>query len=127
MGGALLIIKYWDEIKAFFSGFWEGFSVETDGIKDAFARVKDEIMRVVDALGLFKDEAKSAEDASEDAGNSVGRFFGQALAVVLDALAGLLKGHYRFGTWVVGSAEIHRCAGSVGVDMGCLAGHQKRH
>ena len=103
VGGALLIIKYWDEIKAFFSGFWEGFSVETDGIKDAFARVKDEIMRVVDALGLFKDEAKSAEDASEDAGNSVGRFFGQALAVVLDALAGLLRGiiDLALGLWAV--------------------------
>ena len=74
VGGAILIIKYWDEIKAFFTWFWEGFVSETGGIKDAFARVRDEIARVIDKLGLFKGEAANAADASEDAGNSVGRF-----------------------------------------------------
>ena len=92
VGGAILIIKYWDEIKAFFAGFWEGFVSETGGIKDAFARVRDEIARVIDKLGLFKGEAANAADASEDAGNSVGRFFGDVLTVLLDALAVIIRG-----------------------------------
>ena len=92
VGGAILIIKYWDEIKAFFTGFWEGFVSETGGIKDAFARVRDEIARVIDKLGLFKGEAANAADASEDAGNSVGRFFGDVLTVLLDALAVIIRG-----------------------------------
>ena len=32
VGGALVIIKYWEEIKAFFAGFWEGFTNNTDGV-----------------------------------------------------------------------------------------------
>ena len=91
-GIALVLIHYWDEIKAFFSGFWEGFQSETDGIKQAFARVRGEIERVVEKLGLFKNEAKSAEDASKDAGNAWGRAFGAALATVLDAAAVLIRG-----------------------------------
>ena len=73
----MLIKEYWGEIKAFFAGFWKGFLDETEGIKNAFARVKDEITRVIDKLGLFKDEAKDAEDASEDAGYSIGKFSGR--------------------------------------------------
>ena len=56
VGGALLIIKYWDEIKAFFSGFWEGFSVETDDDKRCVCtRERRNRCALVDALGLFKD------------------------------------------------------------------------
>ena len=65
---------------------------ETSGITDAFARVRDEIARVIDKLGLFKGEAANAADASEDAGNSVGRFFGDVLTVLLDALAVIIRG-----------------------------------
>ena len=126
-GAALLIVEYWGEIKSFFAGFWKGFLDETDGIKNAFANVRDEITRVIDKLGLFKDEAKDAEDASEDAGYSIGKFFGQTLAVSIDAIAVLIQGRDGFGAWVVGRTEIHRRAGSVGVDMGCSEGCQKRH
>ena len=99
----LLIKEYWGEIKAFFAGFWTGFLSQTDGIKNAFARVRDEITRVIDKLGLFKKEAQDAEDASEDAGNSIGKFFGQTLAVVLDALAALIRGvtDLALGLWAV--------------------------
>ena len=100
---ALLIIEYWGEIKAFFAGFWKGFLDETDGIKNAFANVKDEITRVIDKLGLFKDEARDAEEASEDAGYSIGKFFGQTLAVSIDAIAVLIRGvtDLALGLWAV--------------------------
>ena len=32
VGGALLIIKHWDQIKLFFAGFWEGFTNKTDDV-----------------------------------------------------------------------------------------------
>ena len=102
-GAALLIIEYWGEIKSFFAGFWTGFLDETDGIKNAFANVRDEITRVIDKLGLFKDEAQDAEDASEDAGYSIGKFFGQTLAVSIDAIAVLIRGvtDLALGLWAV--------------------------
>ena len=102
-GAALLIVEYWGEIKSFFAGFWTGFLDETDGIKNAFANVRDEITRVIDKLGLFKDEAQDAEDASEDAGYSIGKFFGQTLAVSIDAIAVLIRGvtDLALGLWAV--------------------------
>ena len=54
-------------------------------------------------MGLFKDEARDAEEASEDAGYSIGKFFGQTLAVSIDAIAVLIRGvtDSAIGLWAV--------------------------
>ena len=91
VGGAILIIKYWDEIKAFFAGFWEGFVSETNGIQEAFGRIRDEIMRVVDALGLFGEAETGAAAKAQTAGQRVGEAFGVAFLTILDAV-GLIIG-----------------------------------
>ena len=127
VGGAILIIKYWDEIKAFFTGFWEGFVSETGGIKDAFARVRDEIARVIDKLGLFKGEAANAADASEDAGNSVGRFFGDVLTVLLDALAVIIRGVTDLAIALAWVLKFIGVPEALSVGVGCAASRQKRH
>ena len=91
VGGAILIIKYWDEIKAFFAGFWEGFVSETNGIQEAFGRIRDEIMRVVDALGLFGEAEAGAAAKAQTTGQRVGEAFGVAFLTILDAV-GLIIG-----------------------------------
>ena len=88
VGGALLIIKHWDQIKLFFAGFWEGFTNKTDDVTAAFGRLLAEAGELVDAFSLLTE----ASDGSTDSGVKFGEAFGFALYTLLDAVAAILNG-----------------------------------
>ena len=88
VGGALLIIKHWDQIKVFFAGFWEGFTNKTDDVTAAFGRLLAEAGELVDAFSLLTE----ASEGSTDSGVRFGESFGFALYTLLDAVAAILNG-----------------------------------
>ncbi|WP_261533698.1 phage tail tape measure protein [Burkholderia multivorans] len=107
---ALLIVKYWEPIKAFFSGFWQGI---TDGLKPlaplvsqafailgaAFAPVKplaDWLTGALKGVWDWLTRLLAPVDASKkslDAATGAGRAFGTWLA---DIIAGLAQASARF-------------------------------
>ncbi|MBU9369642.1 hypothetical protein KTE69_14830 [Burkholderia multivorans] len=107
---ALLIVKYWEPIKAFFSGFWQGI---TDGLKPlaplvsrafailgtAFAPLKplaDWLTGALKGVWDWLTRLLAPVDASKkslDAATGAGRAFGTWLA---DIIAGLAQASARF-------------------------------
>ena len=61
VGGALLIKTYWGEIKSFFTGFWEGFTKKTNNVTDAFGRLRDEAVELVQAFGVLGKESDNCQ------------------------------------------------------------------
>lgn len=91
--GVALIIKYWDQIKAYSVGLWEGLTENIGPVTDLFSRLGDALGPigtyykwigglVVDLVGFFVDLFKpvnATKEQLDEAGNS-GKEFGKKIA-----------------------------------------------
>ncbi|MEQ1965787.1 phage tail tape measure protein [Xenorhabdus nematophila] len=103
---ALLIWKYWEPIKAWFSGFFSGLMEEIAPIRDTLAAAFAPFAPIFDAIGnaikkvwewfksLFEPVNTSAEGlkAATEAGQTFGRLVGKAIAGVVDVIVAVAKG-----------------------------------
>ncbi|WP_027709238.1 phage tail tape measure protein [Zooshikella ganghwensis] len=95
------IYKYWDQVKAFFSGFMEGLNETLAPVKEAlepldplFNSIADGIGWVVDAIGdLFTPVNATAEELENaaNAGRRFGQMVGNAIEVILLPLTTMLN------------------------------------
>ena len=82
----LLVWRSWDQVKAFFTGFWSGLTEGMQPAIDAIAAAFEPLQPVFDWLGevfsgLFTQVDATAEQL--DAARSAGQAFGQGLGAVL--------------------------------------------
>ncbi|CDH34526.1 phage tail tape measure protein [Xenorhabdus bovienii] len=103
---ALLIWKYWEPIKAWFSGFFSGLMEEIAPVRDTLAAAFAPFAPIFDAIGnaihkvwewfksLFEPVNTSAEGlkAATEAGQTFGRLVGKAIAGVVDVIVAVAKG-----------------------------------
>lgn len=97
---AFAAYKYWDELKAFFSGFFDGIMTGLKPLIDSFSRAWDAIKSaftpIVDLFGSLFGVTKASEGelgALKDTGTSFGQTLGAVLSVLLypfEALANII-------------------------------------
>ncbi|EGP03078.1 phage-related tail protein [Pasteurella multocida subsp. multocida str. Anand1_goat] len=104
IAGAILIYKYWDQISAFFGGFWEGLKNGMAPVLEKFAPLGDMFGVVVGwiekAVKWFTDLLSPVQSASEDLDKaaSAGYKFGEWLAKGIDLVTKPLQ-------WVIDSIK----------------------
>ncbi|WP_237386153.1 phage tail tape measure protein [Xenorhabdus sp. Sc-CR9] len=106
VAAALLIWKYWEPIKAWFSGFFSGLMEAIAPVRDTLAAAFAPFAPIFDAIGnaikkvwewvtaLFEPVNTSSESlkAATEAGQTFGRLVGKAIAGVVDVIAAVAKG-----------------------------------
>ncbi|MER2471328.1 phage tail tape measure protein [Photorhabdus laumondii] len=102
VGAAILIWKYWEPIKAFFSGFFEGLMKGLAPIKEAFkplAPIFDGIASAVKKVWdwftkLFEPVNTTSEDlkACTEAGKTFGEIVGAAISALMLPITAVAKG-----------------------------------
>ncbi|MFC1117231.1 phage tail tape measure protein [Pasteurella multocida] len=104
IAGAILIYKYWDQVSAFFGGFWEGLKNGMAPVIEKFAPLGDMFGVVVGwiekAVKWFTDLLSPVQSASEDLDKaaSAGYKFGEWLAKGIDLVTKPLQ-------WVIDSIK----------------------
>ncbi|WP_338803328.1 phage tail tape measure protein [Xenorhabdus griffiniae] len=105
VAAAVLIWKYWEPIKAFFSGFFSGLMEAIAPVRDTFAAAFAPFAPIFNAIGnaikkvwdwfksLFEPVNASSEGlkAATEAGQTFGRLVGKAIAGVVDVIAVVAK------------------------------------
>ncbi|MBD2783683.1 phage tail tape measure protein [Xenorhabdus sp. DI] len=106
VAAAVLIWKYWEPIKAWFSGFFSGLMEAIAPVRDTLAGAFAPFAPIFDAIGsaikkvwewftsLFEPVNTSAEGlkAATEAGQTFGRLVGAAIASVANVIAAVAKG-----------------------------------
>lgn len=97
---AFAAYKYWDELKAFFSGFFDGIMSGIkpliDSFSGAWSAIKSAFAPIVDLFGSFFGVTKASEGelgAAKEAGASFGHTVGTVLSTLLypfEALANII-------------------------------------
>ncbi len=104
IAGAILIYKYWDQVSAFFGGFWEGLKTGMLPILEKFGPLGDAFGVVVGwvekAVKWFTDLLSPVQSASEDLDKaaSAGYKFGEWIAKGIDLVTKPLQ-------WVIDSIK----------------------
>ncbi|HED4400745.1 TPA: phage tail tape measure protein [Pasteurella multocida] len=104
IAGAILIYKYWDQVSAFFGGFWEGLKNGMAPVLEKFAPLGDMFGVVVGwiekAVKWFTDLLSPVQSASEDLDKaaSAGYKFGEWIAKGIDLVTKPLQ-------WVIDSIK----------------------
>ncbi|HDX1153324.1 TPA: phage tail tape measure protein [Pasteurella multocida] len=111
VAGAVLIYKYWDQVKAFFTGFWEGLKTGLTPVLEKFKPLGDAFGVVVDwlekAVKWFTDLLSPVQSASEDlekarkAGESFGENVSKAIEFILKPLTTVID----LMKWVIDNAS----------------------
>ncbi|MEG9499905.1 phage tail tape measure protein [Mannheimia indoligenes] len=102
VAGAMLIYKNWQSVKAFFAGFFEGFSAAAEPIKQAFAPISPLFDAIASAVsGVFnwikqlltptQESAETLETAA-NWGKKFGEWTAAALNLALAPLTALIDG-----------------------------------
>lgn len=103
---ALAIYKYWQPLKAFVVGFWEGLREGAAPLAPAFARVEGAFTSVIgvarDLSGWFARLIEPVEDVGGAAENT-GRRVGRAFAAIGGNLVAGLQGGLAFAQSVIGT------------------------
>jgi len=84
----LLIWKYWEPIKAFFEGMWDGFLEGIQPVQPALDMLRDTLADLLAPVSANKDTL----DAFAAAGKVVGQIIAGQLTVTITALALVVKG-----------------------------------
>ncbi|HDL1164744.1 TPA: phage tail tape measure protein [Mannheimia haemolytica] len=94
--GALLIYTNWEKVKAFFGGFFEGFSAAAEPIKQAFAPISPLFDLIANAVSGVWDWLKKLLTPTQETAASWGKKFGEwtaaALNLALAPLTALIDG-----------------------------------
>lgn len=77
-----VIYKYWNPIKAFFAGVWDGIKAAAEPIMLIFEAVGNAIKPVVDWLGRFFDTTQVGEGNARSLGQTVGGFLAKAFLLL---------------------------------------------
>lgn len=107
VGGALLVRKYWEPIKAFFSGFGSGMAEALQPVVESFgalwqavqpiaSSLFESLMSLLEPLGLTKEEF----DGISSAGKKVGVVVGSAIRLILKPVELLVKGLTQISDWM---------------------------
>lgn len=123
------IYKYWDRVKAFFSGFWEGLkeglgplfeslSEYWEIIKTVFAPLKSLFGWLIDCFSSFFSQSEATKESLAgfaDAGRTVGKVFAAVIDFVtkpLQWIIGMIKDIFNFmadsklGKWISGKTGL---------------------
>ncbi|KAA8734905.1 phage tail tape measure protein [Acinetobacter qingfengensis] len=117
-GAAFLIYKYWQPIKAFFTGFWQGFTEGIAPLSAAFSPLFQTIGSALTPLkpiwdwliGAFKTawqwvsklfQPFQATKQQLDSATSSGKAFGLWLAGLVNIVAGLVGKFFNFGANII--------------------------
>ncbi|MBD2806568.1 phage tail tape measure protein [Xenorhabdus szentirmaii] len=106
VGAAVLIWKYWEPIKAWFSGFFSGLMEAIAPVRDTLAAAFAPFAPIFNAIGsaikkvwewfksLFEPVNTSSESlkAATEAGQTFGRLVGKAIAGVVDVVTAVARG-----------------------------------
>lgn len=107
MATALLIYKYWDKVKAFFGGFWEGLKSGLAPVIEKFKPLGDLLGVVVGwiekAVKWFMDLLSPVKSTSDelDKAASAGKKFGEWLAAGIDLVTKPLQWLMDSIQWVI--------------------------
>lgn len=107
MATALLIYKYWDKVKAFFGGFWEGLKSGLAPVIEKFKPLGALFGVIVDwlekAVKWFTDLLSPVQSTKEDldAAASAGKKFGEWLAAGIDLVTKPLQWLMDSIQWVI--------------------------
>lgn len=118
IGAGMAIYKYWDYIKAFFQGFWQGLKVGIEPFTSAVSGLIqstpllgaawDIVSKAVSTVfNWFKDLLKPVNASKEDiekatsAGKAFGEIVGSAINLVLTPLNAVIKGF----SWIIDNAS----------------------
>ncbi|ODS44610.1 phage tail tape measure protein [Pasteurella multocida] len=111
IAGAILIYKYWDQVSAFFGGFWEGLKTGMLPILEKFGPLGDAFGVVVGwvekAVKWFTDLLSPVQSASEDLDKaaSAGYKFGEWLAKGIDLVTKPLQWVIDSIKWVIDNVD----------------------
>lgn len=117
VAAGLMIYRYWDHIKAFFSGFWQGLKQGIEPFTTAIGNLIDSTpflakgfeyvgQGVSIVVGWFKDlltpvnASKEQIEGATNAGVAFGEFVGRAINLVLTPLRGVVN----LFTWIFNNA-----------------------
>ena len=123
------IYKYWDRVKAFFSGFWEGLkeglgplfeslSEYWEIIKTVFSPLKSLFGWLIDCFSSFFSQSEATKESLAgfaDAGRTVGKVFAAVIDFVtkpLQWIIGMIKDIFNFmvdsklGKWISGKTVL---------------------
>jgi phage tail tape measure protein, TP901 family len=123
------IYKYWDRVKAFFSGFWEGLkeglgplfeslSEYWEIIKTVFSPLKSLFGWLIDCFSSFFSQSEATKESLAgfaDAGRTVGKVFAAVIDFVtkpLQWIIGMIKDIFNFmadsklGKWISGKTGL---------------------
>ncbi|RAX00779.1 MULTISPECIES: phage tail tape measure protein [unclassified Photorhabdus] len=107
VGAAILIWKYWEPIKAFFSGFFSGlieglapikqafnaafapFAPIFDGIANAVKKVWDWFTKLFEPVNTTSEDLKACTEAGKTFGEIVGKAIGAVVSVILKVAEGV--------------------------------------
>ncbi len=102
VGAALMIWRYWEPIKSFFSGFWSGLISAIAPVKQAFAPLAPIFDSIGNAISrvwnwfkqLFEPVNASAETLREctEAGRAFGEIVGKAISGVVSVILKVAEG-----------------------------------
>lgn len=87
-GAGLLIWKYWQPIKAFFGGMWDGFLEGIKPMQPALDMLRDTLAELLAPI----EANKSTLDGFATVGKVVGQIIGTNLTITITALALVVKG-----------------------------------
>lgn len=111
IAGAILIYKYWDQVSAFFGGFWEGLKTGMLPILEKFGPLGDAFGVVVGwvekAVKWFTDLLSPVQSASEDLDKaaSAGYKFGEWIAKGIDLVTKPLQWVINSIKWVIDNVD----------------------
>ncbi|HII3727958.1 TPA: phage tail tape measure protein [Pasteurella multocida] len=111
IAGAILIYKYWDQVSAFFGGFWEGLKTGMLPILEKFGPLGDAFGVVVGwvekAVKWFTDLLSPVQSASEDLDKaaSAGYKFGEWIAKGIDLVTKPLQWVIDSIKWVIDNVD----------------------
>ncbi|HII3777304.1 TPA: phage tail tape measure protein [Pasteurella multocida] len=111
IAGALLIYKYWDQVSAFFGGFWQGLKNGMAPVLEKFKPLGDMFGVVVGwiekAVKWFTDLLSPVQSASEnlDKAASAGYKFGEWLAKGIDLVTKPLQWVIESIKWVIDNVD----------------------
>jgi hypothetical protein len=90
---ALLVYKYWEPIKAYFAGVWQGFKENIDMVMPAWEGIKAAFGGIVDAVASVVEIFVPLQEGQESTGRAmeIGAKVGHGLATALMVIATVAK------------------------------------
>lgn len=113
-GTAILIMKYWEPIKAFFGGVWAGIIEGTKPLQPMFKGISNAVAPLVEWFKNLITPVKAVDDTAKNLGVTIGKTIGSAIVgltnlakTVFDVIKWLNPLYWLFkgGKWAINATK----------------------